>query len=875
MRYTFADLLGWNKTRPNIVWGTPEPSDPPSDSGPPPPAVSFTGAAAGQFNADDPSSWGTTTSNEDFFDSVNKGSNWDSSGNNTGGISHPTDDDPAWNASDETGVHTGMTYPSDAGVDSGLGSSSGSGSGSGTSIYGVDPTLNQVKYDPNTGTYSYGGESGLSGDTITAILTGDYSGIDTGITGIDTSWSDGGGSLVTGGATGGNDDFFDSVNTGSNWDDDGGNTGGVTSSSDSDYGSQVDSGSSETTYYSPPPTYTPPPPAPPPVYYDLDGVGHSSLSARNAANEAIEAQRAKDALIQDTLASAIANTVPGAGGYGTSGATAEQIQQLYDTGQTINFEVPEGGARAVALPPGVTREQDGFYAFGTKIADDTWLAEFENPDEYGDEYFGTLSGKLGHLRDLAMLAGSGLTDIFDPTNPYDQVSQAASEALIDLYTNNPNYNYDYDIDESNTFAVSDGEIVTPTGVKGSGTFNNAKEIYLNATDEEKQAIKDQVMEVTMISEEEFNKLFEEDTATVDQSQPVVTTDILSGLPDGGEDDDAGGDEDFGSGQGGMGFVDTPISGGGGGDLGLPEGGESPLSEGVTGSTGSVGAQTDLESLSSDTSSDSLDLLDITSDDSDIIVGTGDELDFTAGDDSQPNIDTASDIEVISTGTGQVGVDENGNIVVYGTDGAGETGTGSDATTTEGTATGEGEGDETGDDSGIMSVDVAGVGVGSDEGIGGLGDEGVGLTGGEGAGEAGEDAIIISGGTGLEGSGDEQGSGTGTDEGTGGTGGEGSGEGSGEGDGDGEGSGDGDGEGDGSGDGDDEGGGEVDEEDEPPFECPDGFKAVKVRGNWACIKEEPDYKGYASSGRGVRPNIRPYYKPVRVKSNYTPIKIGKK
>jgi hypothetical protein len=369
----------------------------------------------------------------------------------------------------------------------------------------------------------------------------------------------------------------------------------------------------------------------------------------------------------------------------------------------------------------------------------------------------------------------------------------------------------------------------------------------------------------MISEEEFNKLFEEDTATVDQSQPVeVTTDILSGFPDGGEDDDAGGDEDYGSGQGGMGFVDTPISGGGGGDLGLPEGGESPLSEGVTGSTGSVDAQTDLESLSSDTSSDSLDLRDTASDDPEIIVGTGDEIDFTAGDDSQPEIDTASDTEVISTGTGQVGVDENGDIVVYGTDGAGETGTGSDATTTEGTATGEGEGDETGDDSGIMSVDVAGVGVGSDEGIGGLGDEGVGLTGGEGIGQAGEDAIIISGGTGLEGSGDEEGSGTGTDEGTGGTGGEGSGEGSGEGDGDGEGSGDGEGEGDDSGDGEGEGGGEVvtEDDEEAPFQCPDGFIAKKVNDQWVCVKEGGS--GKKQPYKGVRPRIKSYYKPIQIK-----------
>ena len=70
---------------------------------------------------------------------------------------------------------------------------------------------------PNTGTYSYGGVSGLTDDQLSAALSGGV-GVDTGVPGIDTSYVDGSGSLVTGGASDSNEDFFDSVNTGSNFD---------------------------------------------------------------------------------------------------------------------------------------------------------------------------------------------------------------------------------------------------------------------------------------------------------------------------------------------------------------------------------------------------------------------------------------------------------------------------------------------------------------------------------------------------------------------------------------------------------------------------------------------------------------------------------
>jgi hypothetical protein len=107
----------------------------------------------------------------------------------------------------------------------------------------VSPEVQSVEYDPNTGTYSYGGVSGLTDDQLSAALSGGV-GVDTGVPGIDTSYvGNGSGSLVTGGASDSNEDFFDSVNTGSNFDTNT-NTGNVdTSAKDAD----LSVGSSTTT----------------------------------------------------------------------------------------------------------------------------------------------------------------------------------------------------------------------------------------------------------------------------------------------------------------------------------------------------------------------------------------------------------------------------------------------------------------------------------------------------------------------------------------------------------------------------------------------------------------------------------------------------
>lgn len=186
-------------------------------------------------------------------------------------------------------INTGKTYSGDdpivsGGFDFGDDDNNTSSTTTTTTSYGsssevtpfTDPVVQQVKYDSNTGTYSYGGQSGLSGDQLTAALSGGI-GVDTGVPGIDTSYNTGGsGSLVTGGASDSNKDFFDSVNTGSNWDSDGSNTGGVKDDSDKNY---VTVSSDETT------TYTPTP-EPEQKYYDAFGNEYSSQAAATAADNA-------------------------------------------------------------------------------------------------------------------------------------------------------------------------------------------------------------------------------------------------------------------------------------------------------------------------------------------------------------------------------------------------------------------------------------------------------------------------------------------------------------------------------------------------------------------------------------------------------------
>lgn len=62
-----------------------------------------------------------------------------------------------------------------------------------------------------------------------------------------------------------------------------------------------------------------------------------------------------------------------------------------------------------------------------------------------------------------------------------------------------------------------------------------------------------------------------------------------------------------------------------------------------------------------------------------------------------------------------------------------------------------------------------------------------------------------------------------------------------------------------------------DDDKPPFECPDGFTAVKVDGQFVCMPDEEEDDGAGTVIQRVRPRIGPYYQPksVAALSGYTP------
>ena len=63
-----------------------------------------------------------------------------------------------------------------------------------------------------------------------------------------------------------------------------------------------------------------------------------------------------------------------------------------------------------------------------------------------------------------------------------------------------------------------------------------------------------------------------------------------------------------------------------------------------------------------------------------------------------------------------------------------------------------------------------------------------------------------------------------------------------------------------------------DDDKPPFECPDGFTAVKVDGQFVCMPdEEEEDDGADTVIQKVRPRIASYYRPNTnaVLENYTP------
>ena len=62
-----------------------------------------------------------------------------------------------------------------------------------------------------------------------------------------------------------------------------------------------------------------------------------------------------------------------------------------------------------------------------------------------------------------------------------------------------------------------------------------------------------------------------------------------------------------------------------------------------------------------------------------------------------------------------------------------------------------------------------------------------------------------------------------------------------------------------------------DDDKPPFECPDGFTAVKVDGQFVCMPDEKEDDGAGTVIQRVRPRIGPYYQPksVAALSGYTP------
>lgn len=187
-------------------------------------------ANGGSFNMDDPSSWSTPSSSDDYFASVNQGSNW-----SDGPTSHPTDDDPAWSSSDETGY-----------------------SWSGSDAY-------------NTVDDGGGGQSN-SLVTGTASDSSYFNSVNQG-----SNWNDDGSN------TGGVPDSSDSSYNTSTSDET--NVAPATNTSTSTSTSTY----TPTYTYTPPPVYTPPAPT---YYYDKEGGRHTSNAARNAANAAI--QRAED-----------------------------------------------------------------------------------------------------------------------------------------------------------------------------------------------------------------------------------------------------------------------------------------------------------------------------------------------------------------------------------------------------------------------------------------------------------------------------------------------------------------------------------------------------------------------------------------------------
>ena len=296
-------------------------------------------------------SGGNTQSNDDFFASVNKGSNWDDEGKNTGGISDDSDKDYVTVSSDETSVATGSNdsatnYDSSSEVTPFTNSTAGS------------TLIDFSKADPNF-SLNLSEEQQKSIDDALA----DY-------------WNTGGGSLVTGGASDSNQDFFDSVNQGSNFNDDnnsgsvntsakdadlavgGGdnkvtadqlNTGEGTKTLDTDGGGSLTvsdetaedifgldfgadastvPGEEVSTFLEPvdtsdTPTYTPPAPAPEPVYtppppptyyYDRFGNRYTSASARNQKEQEYDiAEAAAQQNIQEAVSAGGAGAKFGSG----------------------------------------------------------------------------------------------------------------------------------------------------------------------------------------------------------------------------------------------------------------------------------------------------------------------------------------------------------------------------------------------------------------------------------------------------------------------------------------------------------------------------------------------------------------------------------
>jgi len=286
----------------------------------------------------------------------------------SGGYSHPTDDDDkpskkstgtvntsAKDADMGTGaINTGKTYTSSSTdwdkVFSDNDDNDNKSTTTTTTNYDAssevtpftDPVVQKVKYDSNTGTYSYGDQSGLSGDTITAILTGDYSGIDVGVPGADTSYA--GGDVNTSAkdadlAVGGGDNKVTAaqLDTGEGTktlDTSGGGSITVSDETAEDIfglgfnddantvpGEEVDQflqpvDTSDTPTYTPTPAPEPvwnPPPAPT-YYYDRFGNRYTSASARNQKEQEYDiAEAAAQQNIQEAVSAGGAGAKFGAG----------------------------------------------------------------------------------------------------------------------------------------------------------------------------------------------------------------------------------------------------------------------------------------------------------------------------------------------------------------------------------------------------------------------------------------------------------------------------------------------------------------------------------------------------------------------------------